>query len=189
MSTELYRKLIEAPDLTAYRKAARELFRLWRKTHPRPYKKRGTKELTATQVCDAVETVMEWLKKDDKAFKRIEWDVFFHAVQVEIGNSPQKGKGLYSDSVLRPRIMDHLCAIYHWHELPPKLFARKERWMPEDRLSLNALREAFYANQARLLPPGARNTAISMAPKALQAKLRREEKALIAQYEHQVFKK
>lgn len=149
----------------------RDLHALWTKRHPS--KKTGPRKLTMADVCLPVEGVLERMTPAIRS--QIEWGEFIILVQQAVGNSPNKEKGvtprLYHETVLRPLVMDYICAALQWREIPPKLFARRKPWMPADRFDLAARRLAFYQNQARLLGPGLRETALSLLPPDLQAQL------------------
>jgi hypothetical protein len=161
-STEIppwLRKILdESQDPDACMKAIRRVVMpLWRKEHPRnplgPRNPPGPRELDMGAVGNAVDAVLGRLTPADR--KTITWKWFFLRVQQAIGDSPNRkwgktGPGLYDETVLRPLIWTYILGVMEWEDIPPKLFDRRQLWMPADR-SLPALKKAFRREQNRPL--------------------------------------
>lgn len=146
------RKILdESQDTDACMKAIRRVVMpVWRAAHPRPLTwllrpPPGPRRLDLIKVWDAVENVLGELTPAGR--KTITWKWFLSKVQQTVGNSPNRkwgksGPGLYDETVLRPVIWNYILKNVAWCKIPPKLLARRQRWMPTDRLMLKALHEA-----------------------------------------------
>ena len=163
-STEIppwLRKILdESPDPDACMKAIRRVVMpVWRPAHPRPLPwlprpRPGPRRLELIKVWVAVENVLGGLTPAGR--KTITWKWFLFKVQQTVGNSPNRkwgksGPGLYDETVLRPLMWNYILKNVAWGKIPPKLLARRQRWMPTDRLMLDALHQAGNTEPERFI--------------------------------------